>query len=349
MTPVVLIDGNTERRMALEHFLTGTGTYLVVASSSPDVTFNRSRTGYPGVIIVMHEEGQDGLLFLKNLRMRGSNLPVIIISPHYDPRVFGEVLQHRAEYVVMPEPAATWYPTLQMAIDKVLDIQRLREQVERLNKKLNLVGSDTRHDVLNQLTVINGYNELLGMMIEDPKMKSFLEKEQFALEKIRRQFQFAKDYQNLGNEPPRWQSVSSVVRSATESLDLKGVNITETCGNALILADPFFEKAIFRLADNAIRHGSTTIEVRISLIDEDGGAVLVVQDNGGGIPAADKERIFDRGFGRRTGWGLFLVREILAITGITVVETGEPGTGARFEIHIPKDAFRSGGGGIPRV
>ncbi len=39
-------------------------------------------------------------------------------------------------------------------------------------------------------------------------------------------------------------------------------------------------------------------------------------------------------------FGLFLVREILALTGITITETGFPGSGARFEIHVPKKMAR---------
>jgi len=37
---------------------------------------------------------------------------------------------------------------------------------------------------------------------------------------------------------------------------------------------------------------------------------------------------------------LFLSQEILSITGITITETGEPGKGARFEITVPKGAYR---------
>jgi hypothetical protein len=47
-----------------------------------------------------------------------------------------------------------------------------------------------------------------------------------------------------------------------------------------------------------------------------------------------------RGNGINHGYGLFLIREILAITGISIVETGEPGKGARFEITIPTGAYR---------
>ncbi|MCX6688670.1 MAG: ATP-binding protein, partial [Methanoregula sp.] len=64
------------------------------------------------------------------------------------------------------------------------------------------------------------------------------------------------------------------------------------------------------------------------------------EDDGVGITAEDKKKLFTRGFGKNTGLGLFLSREILAITGITITETGEPGKGARFEITVPKGEYQ---------
>ena len=52
--------------------------------------------------------------------------------------------------------------------------------------------------------------------------------------------------------------------------------------------------------------------------------------------------IFDRNFGKHTGLGLFLAREILGITGITIKETGEPDRGVQFEISVPPGAYRYG-------
>jgi len=52
--------------------------------------------------------------------------------------------------------------------------------------------------------------------------------------------------------------------------------------------------------------------------------LIVCEDDGEGIGADEKEMIFDRGFGKNTGLGLALSREILDITGITIRETGEP-------------------------
>jgi signal transduction histidine kinase len=59
-----------------------------------------------------------------------------------------------------------------------------------------------------------------------------------------------------------------------------------------------------------------------------------------GISAEDKQKLFRKGFGRHTGLGLFLTREILAITGIGILENGEPGKGVQFEIIVPEEGFR---------
>ncbi len=70
------------------------------------------------------------------------------------------------------------------------------------------------------------------------------------------------------------------------------------------------------------------------------GLVITVEDNGTGVPMNLKEKIFEKGFGKQTGFGLFLAREILAITGIHMHETGVHGKGARFEITVPEGETR---------
>lgn len=68
--------------------------------------------------------------------------------------------------------------------------------------------------------------------------------------------------------------------------------------------------------------------------------IIIWEDNGVGIPMKEKEKIFDRGYGKHTGLGMFLAREILSLTDITIRETGEPEKGACFEIHIPKEGWK---------
>ncbi|MGB7993129.1 hybrid sensor histidine kinase/response regulator [Methanoregula sp.] len=347
--PLILIDEKTDRSAALGKYLTGNGSYRVIASSSPEVTISRCLSGKPGVLIVVQDEEQHGIIFLKNLREQKIDLPVIILANAYDTDIFHIAVANGAEYMVMAGETDKWYPVLEQLIAKVSANRRIQDKIAFFNKKLNLVGSVTRHDILNQLTAVSGYTELLEMTVEDPQMRLYIEKERFAIDKIRRLLQFSKDYQNMGTEPPVWQTISSVIRRAEDLISLKGISIKDTSGTASVLADPAVEKVVAQLLDNAIRHGQTVSSISISTHEETGGAVLVIEDNGVGVPDADKERIFERGFGKYTGWGLFLAREILAITDITITETGVPGKGACFEIHIPGVAYRKDGTGRSAV
>jgi signal transduction histidine kinase len=87
--------------------------------------------------------------------------------------------------------------------------------------------------------------------------------------------------------------------------------------------------------------------IRISSRISDSGITIVVEDDGIGISREDRIHLFDRGFGKHSGLGLFLSREILSITGITITETGTPGRGARFEIEVPHDGYRFTGADAP--
>ena len=343
MIPIILVDAKADRSAALQKYLSGAGPYRVITSASPEVTVSRNLSTNPGVVIAVQEEGQNGLVFVRHLRENKIGLPAIILAAAYDPEVFRSAVADRAEYLVMAGAPDAWYPVLVQLVENILAVRRVQDKVLFLEKKLNLVGSVTRHDVLNQLTAVSGYTELLEMVVTDPQMKSYIEKERFALEKIRRQFQFAKDYQILGTEQPVWQPLSSVIRRAGDLVTVKGITVTDNCGTAAVLADIGLEKAVAQMLDNVVRHGKTATELRISAREEGEGGLVIFEDNGAGIPDADKERIFERGFGKYTGWGLFLVHEMLSLTGMTIVETGVPGKGARFEIHVPPESYRKEG------
>ena len=107
------------------------------------------------------------------------------------------------------------------------------------------------------------------------------------------------------------------------------------------------EKVFFNLFDNAVRHGERVTAITVSCEVTGGKLVITVQDNGIGIPPDAKQKIFEKGYGKNTGFGLFLAREILAITGISIHETGISGNGARLRSRCRKGhtgKSRSSGG-----
>jgi len=229
--------------------------------------------------------------------------------------------------------------------DVDLTIATQKQALELAEKKLAIVGNVTRHEIVNQLTAIMGYNELLSTMVQDEQQLHFLEAERRATDKIRRILAYSKVYQNIGTEPARWQNIDMLVRFARDEVNPGHVAIRTDLGVCAIYADPLFSKVFSYLIDNAIRHGKHTTEIRISVRSESEGVLLLLTDNGCGIAPEEKEKIFERGFGKQTGWGLFVAREILAANGMIIRENGTAGTGASFEIRIPAHQFRKGTSG----
>lgn len=223
----------------------------------------------------------------------------------------------------------------------VLSDITLRKQAENAireaNRKLNLLNSITRHDVANQLMVIRGYTQMAALKNPDPAIGDFIAKIGGAVSVIQRQVDFMKTYQDLGVKAPSWFRVDRLVRSTRPG----NLSLICTCGTTEIFADPMIGRVFFNLFDNAVRHGKTVTEIQVSCEKAADKLVITVEDDGTGIPLDEKQKIFDKGYGRNTGFGLFLVREILAITGISIHETGCHGKGARFEITVPEGGFRS--------
>lgn len=218
----------------------------------------------------------------------------------------------------------------------------LKEALELAQKKLQVVGSATRHDVLNQMTAIMGYNELLRTMVHDEKLLHFLEIEHRASEKIRRIFAYSKVFQSIGSEPPLWQELTRLIHQAREEIDSGTVAVRIDAGTCSIYADPLMVKVFVYILDNAIQHSKRATEIRIRLQPAGNSAILSVEDDGVGVVPEDKEKIFEKGFGKKTGWGLYVTREILAANSMQIRETGTAGTGARFEILIPSNRVRTG-------
>jgi len=155
---------------------------------------------------------------------------------------------------------------------------------------------------------------------------------------IQGSLRFAKTYQAMGMNEPKWQKVSFVLLNALSHLDFSRFERTISLEGLEIYADPLLEKVFFNIMENILMHAKGATAVSIRFEEREKGIAILIDDNGPGIPAEDKERIFERGF---SGYAsdLFLAREILSITGIAIAETGMQGAGARFEIFVPDGVY----------
>ena len=222
------------------------------------------------------------------------------------------------------------------------ELNRYALALTQANKKLNLLSSITRHDILNQLTALAGYLDMMDKESLDPKIRKYIDVEKRIAETIRKQIQFTKDYHEIGVRSPEWYDVKKTIETVTASLALPNGLLKNGIGNLSIYADPLLEKVFYNLVENAFRHGKRVSSITFSSVSRADSITIVCEDNGVGIPEEYKEAIFNREHFKNTGFGLFLSREILGITSLTIKETGEPGKGGRFEITVPQGYFRVG-------
>lgn len=224
-------------------------------------------------------------------------------------------------------------------ITHVLEVENTLRQV---NRQLTLMTSITRHDISNQLLALNGWLELSRASVDDPeRMLDLIDREQNIAGIISEQIEFTTFFDDMGAKPPHWQDVKILVEKSQAALPFAGVRLENTCLSTEVYADLLLGKVFYNILDNALRYGGGTMtRIHISSHHEGTGLIIAIEDDGRGIEDKNKIKIFQRGYGDNTGLGLFLVSEILAITGITIRETGTFGKGARFEICVPAGKFR---------
>jgi len=222
------------------------------------------------------------------------------------------------------------------------ELTQVKETLTEANRKLHLLSSITRHDILNKVSVLMGTIELAKTKSHNPAMAAFIRKLESATMAIREQIEFTRVYQDLGSHEPHWHKLDKIISRLQMPLS---ISLSAGLPRVEIFADPILEKVFYNLLENAVRHGQKVTTITVSAREVLGGLVIRWEDDGIGIPAHEKERIFQRDYGKHTGLGLFLAREICSVTGITLTETGDPGTGARFELVVPAGSYRSTGSG----
>jgi len=261
------------------------------------------------------------------------NVPITVLAR-------GTPIRYRQrEAVLIVLTDITWQKRLTRELEQsAAEMKHISEVMAQANNKLNLLSSVTRHDILNQLMVMRGYLAESMRIAEDPVLLGYLGKQEAAAEAIQAQIEFTRNYQDLGVRKPEWQDVAKILHRVDPEQRMLRTDVSEL----EIYADPMLGKVFYNLFDNAMRHGGHVTRVTVATRPSGSALTLVFEDNGDGISDPDREKIFTRGFGKNSGFGLFLCREILSITGISIEETGSFGRGARFEIHVPDGAFRYG-------
>lgn len=222
-----------------------------------------------------------------------------------------------------------------------LKVRERTAALEQATKKLQLLGSITRHDALNQVSVIMGWLSIIEETLHDEKSLEMMKRVKEAAINVERYLEFTGTYERIGVKLPEWMKLDEALTISLFGLDPKQFELHNGLEGLHVFGDPMLPRVLRNLVDNSIKHGGGITRVSFTYKQTPEGVVIVYEDDGKGIPADMKHVIFERGLqAGRKSFGLYLSKEILAITDVSMRETGTPGKGARFEIVVPEGRYR---------
>jgi signal transduction histidine kinase len=221
--------------------------------------------------------------------------------------------------------------------DMLSSLEKSQNKLRLINEKLGVVGSLTRHDARNKLAVIENNVYLAKQKLSgDLNVHDNLSEIETASERICKLFDFAKTYENIGAEELSSIHVEKSVKEAAMILGLGNVKLLLDCPDLIVKADSLVRQLFYNLIDNSLKHGENISKIKVYCDEMEGQTKIVYEDDGIGIPVHEKEKIFEKGYGKGTGYGLYLIKKICEAYGWTIKETGKYGKGARFIITIQK-------------
>jgi PAS domain S-box-containing protein len=206
-----------------------------------------------------------------------------------------------------------------------------QQQLERENERLEEFASIVSHDLRNPLTVAKGFTERAQETGEvDP-----LDRAMTALDRMESiigdVLELARQGETITDtHPVHLPTLFETCWGTVETRDARPV--VDGADDDELVADPDRLKQLLEnLVRNAVEHGGDDVTVRVGTTPSG----FYVEDDGPGIPDAERDRVFDSGYSTSTdgtGFGLNIVEQIATAHGWTVAATtGEDG-GARFEV-----------------
>ena len=236
-----------------------------------------------------------------------------------------------------------------------LTFNEMMDRLENSFAQMRQFSSDASHELRTPLTVLQGQNELVLSKLRDPK--EYQEVIISNLEEIKYMSKVLEDLFVLS------RSDENQVLLNYKRMDLRDL-VEEVCRHAEILAEEknisiviaFLEQVkingdevrlrqmVWNILHNGIKYTQPGGELKVSLLEESGFALLSIKDTGIGIPEKDLPFIFDR-FYRvdkarskdegGSGLGLSICRHIAEAHKGKIEVESKPGLGTRFKIHIP--------------
>lgn len=309
-------------------------------------------TGTSRIIEAINWKAAD-LLRRKAADLRGAHL-VTIWNPDDEQEFFTRLSREKAVYMaetsfLLPDEnsfivlvSAASLPG-NRAILTFIDITgrvHAEKALKTANDKLTILARYSADHLHRSVDMILETADETDAHCKDAGIRRYIDRIRTLAWNIARQLFLTESYKDLGTSPPVWMAVRQAFESARLISDTGTVAIRIWTERLEIYADPLFADVLIHLMENSLRYGGTVKNIVVTYHETPEGLDLCIEDDGTGIPAEKKQQIFEYDAGEHAGIGLFICRQIVEVTGMTLRETGTAGKGARFVIHVPPGGYR---------
>ncbi len=329
---VLYVDDELGLLEIVRFYLEESGFIVDTAISAEEAMRMLEKKTYDVIVSDYQMVPTTGIEFLKAVRLR-TEIPFILFTGKGREEVAMEAINNGASfYVQKGGDLVAEFADLTHKIRKSVEKKRLEDKNRDLTKKILLMNGVNFHDLNNLLGA-------LGLSIELGQAG----RSQEIISEMGAVIKEAQSYQRIGKDP-QWVSTRDAVDNFPKQFpEYANYHFIDLTYRLSILIDPsIVEMVAHNMVENTKRHGGTKVK-NLTLgytINPDGSLILFYADDGVGMPLEEKSSIFKKGYGKHTGMGLFFIYEILNLVHISIVENGEPGKGARFEMTIPKGRYR---------
>ncbi|MFB6108964.1 MAG: sensor histidine kinase [Haloplanus sp.] len=239
--------------------------------------------------------------------------------------------------------AKVFAANVEAALDRAVREAELRAreaELERQNDRLEEFASVVSHDLRNPIAVARGNLDMVREMLADdvaerPALDDRLGRIDRAHERMEELVENLLTLARQGRTVGETEAVD-LERAVTEMWTRVDAGRLDVVGPLdTVEADPARLRDLFEnLFSNAVTHAGSDVTVRVGRLDGEAG--FYVADDGPGIPAADRESVFEHGHTTAedgTGLGLAIVRSVAEAHGWSVRLTESETGGARFEFR----------------
>ena len=217
--------------------------------------------------------------------------------------------------------------------------EEVLHSASRSRNQHEILSALTRHDLLNTMSTLYGYLDLLKGFSTGEEMNVVISRIESVIGSLNRQVSSSTEHL-IGGSAYTWINLGELIDIAAESLAPSGIQVQHDLSSLEVYGDSLLEKVIFNLIENSIRHGGDITRINFGLTLTGETLTWYIQDDGTGVADEEKEEIFRTSETNNKRKGLFLVDQVLSACRMKICECGIYGQGARFEVLVPPGLYK---------